>query len=239
MQRILQKILNKFRKETKAPIEDKIRPAKETPQKKRSTTESKPGPDQLERKGRSQQGRPPRKKGRPNRQPRSAKTGTPDASLPEKWNISAFKVDPVEGRTRFHDLNLPTPLLHAIFDLGFRYCTPIQTEILPSTLSGKDATGRAQTGTGKTAAFLITVITRMLNNPIQGKRKPGTPRVLVIAPTRELVLQISEEARQLAKYCNLNIVSVFGGMDYEKQKRQLSHTLVDIIVATPGRLLDF
>ena len=239
MQSILQKVLNKFRKKSKTPTEGKIGPSKKSPQRKSSTTESKSGPLKSEQKSRSQQRRPPRKKGRPNRPTKSTKDRAPGSSLVEKWDISRFKVNPVEGETRFHDFNLPTPLLHAIFDLGFKYCTPIQTEILPSTLSGKDATGRAQTGTGKTAAFLITVITRMLNNPIQGKRKPGTPRVLVIAPTRELVLQISEEARQLAKYCTLNIVSVFGGMDYEKQKRQLTNAAVDIIVATPGRLLDF
>ena len=239
MQKILQKVLNKFRKKSKSPTEEKINSTKTSPQKKRATSESKSGPVQPGQKSPSYQRRSPRKKGTPNRRARSAKTVTQDTSLAEKWDISTFKVDAIEGKTRFHDFNLPTPLLHAIFDLGFRYCTPIQTEILPSTLSGKDATGRAQTGTGKTAAFLITVITRMLNNPIQGKRKPGTPRVLVIAPTRELVLQISEEARQLAKYCSLNIVSVFGGMDYEKQKRQLTHAVVDIIVATPGRLLDF
>ena len=129
--------------------------------------------------------------------------------------------------------------MHAISDLGFQYCTPIQAEILPSTLCGKDASGRAQTGTGKTAAFLIAVITRMLNNPLQGERKPGTPRVLVIAPTRELVLQISEEARQLAKYTDIKVISVFGGMDYEKQRKQLAGVPVHIVVATPGRLLDF
>jgi len=157
----------------------------------------------------------------------------------EIWDISQFKVPPAEGMTRFHDFDLSNPLLHAIYDLGFEYCTPIQAEILPSTLSGKDASGRAQTGTGKTAAFLITVITRLLNNPIQGKRKPGTPRVLILAPTRELVLQISEEARKLSVYASMKIVSVFGGMDYVKQRKQLASDPVDIIVATPGRLLDF
>jgi ATP-dependent RNA helicase RhlB len=159
--------------------------------------------------------------------------------MKESWDVSQFKVPPTEGKTRFHDFDLPNPLLHAIYDLGFEYCTPIQAEIFPNTLSGKDASGRAQTGTGKTAAFLITVITRMLNNPIQGERKPGTPRILILAPTRELVLQISEEARQLSKYCALRTVSVFGGMDYEKQRKQLAAGPVDIIVATPGRLLDF
>ena len=112
--------------------------------------------------------------------------------LKPKWDLSQFKVPPVEGKTRFHDFDLPNPLLRAINDLGFEYCTPIQAKILPSSLCGKDASGRAQTGTGKTAAFLITVITRMLNSPIQNKRQPGTPRVLILAPTRELVLQISE-----------------------------------------------
>ncbi len=129
--------------------------------------------------------------------------------------------------------------MHGISDLEFSYCTPIQAEILPSTLSGRDAFGKAQTGTGKTAAFLIAVMTRMLNNPIQGKRNSGTPRVLIIAPTRELILQISEEARQIGKYCGLKIISVFGGMDYDKQRKLLAGSPVDIIVATPGRLLDF
>jgi ATP-dependent RNA helicase RhlB len=157
----------------------------------------------------------------------------------DPWSVSQFKVPLAEGKTRFHDFDLPESLMHGISDLDFTYCTPIQAEILPSTLSGKDAFGKAQTGTGKTAAFLIAVITRMLQAPIQGKRTSGTPRVLIIAPTRELILQISEEARQLAKYCGLKIISVFGGMDYDKQRKLLAGSPVDIIVATPGRLLDF
>ncbi|MCP4668877.1 MAG: DEAD/DEAH box helicase, partial [Deltaproteobacteria bacterium] len=129
--------------------------------------------------------------------------------------------------------------MHAIADLGFKYCTPIQAEILPSTLKGKDATGRAQTGTGKTAAFLITALTWMLRNTIDGKRRNGTPRLLVIAPTRELAMQIEAEARDLSRYCPFTVMSVFGGMDYERQKRKLRERVVDIIVATPGRLLDY
>jgi len=159
--------------------------------------------------------------------------------LKAEWDVSQFKVPPAKGKTRFHDFDLPNPLLHAISDLGFEYCTPIQAKIFPSSLSGKDASGRAQTGTGKTAAFLITVITRMLNNPIQNKRKPGTPRILVLAPTRELVLQISEEARQLSRHTDLQTISVLGGVDYKKQRKQLSADPVDIVVATPGRLIDY
>ncbi|MBW2575246.1 MAG: ATP-dependent RNA helicase RhlB [Deltaproteobacteria bacterium] len=180
-----------------------------------------------------------RKKGKKIRRSENVPSASVGEALKARWDVSQFKVPPAEGKTRFHDFNLPNPLLHAISDLGFEYCTPIQAEILPSTLSGKDASGRAQTGTGKTAVFLITVITRMLNNPIQDKRKPGTPRILVLAPTRELVLQISEEARHLSKYTDLQTISVFGGMDYKKQIKQLSADPVDIVVATPGRLLDF
>lgn len=157
----------------------------------------------------------------------------------KKWNPSDFEVAPVEGKTRFHDLGLPDRIMHAISDLGFTHCTPIQAEIMPSTLKGRDAFGRAQTGTGKTAAFLITVLTMMLKNPLKKRPENGTPRVLIIAPTRELVLQIAEEAVQLSKYTPLSIVTVFGGMDYEKQRRRLNGKRVDIIVATPGRLLDF
>lgn len=158
---------------------------------------------------------------------------------PKKWDPQSFVVPVAEGKVRFHDLGLPNELMHGIFDLGFQYCTPIQAEILPSTLAGKDATGRAQTGTGKTAAFLITVIKRMIDKPTGAKRKPGTPRVLVIAPTRELVLQIAEEAQALNKYTSLTVTSVFGGMDYEKQRKRLNNKRTDIVVATPGRLLDF
>lgn len=155
------------------------------------------------------------------------------------WDPSTFSIPPAEGKTRFHDLDLPEEIMHAIADLGFQYCTPIQAEILPSSLAGKDATGRAQTGTGKTAAFLITVLTRLLRHPLDTRRNKGTPRILVVAPTRELVMQIADEARALAKYTDVTITSIFGGMDYEKQRHELAQKKIDIIVATPGRLLDF
>jgi len=206
---------------------------------KKSTTAPNPGPSDPDRERPSFRRRAPRKKGKKIIRAGDSPAPTSGAVLEERWNASQFKVPEAEGKTRFHDFGFPDPLLHAISDLGFEYCTPIQSEILPSTLSGKDASGRAQTGTGKTAAFLIAIITRILNTPPQGKRKPGTPRVLILAPTRELVLQISEEARQLSKYCAINVISVFGGMDYVKQRKQLVADPVDIIVATPGRLLDF
>ncbi|NNF99736.1 MAG: ATP-dependent RNA helicase RhlB [Desulfobacteraceae bacterium] len=157
----------------------------------------------------------------------------------KKWSIGDFEVPVQEGLTRFHDLDLPSPVMHAIADAGFQYCTPIQAEIFPSILSGKDAFGRAQTGTGKTAAFLITILTQFHKNPLTSKPETGTPRALILAPTRELVIQIAEEAQALARYRHVNIASVFGGMDYEKQKRRLHKGRTDIIIATPGRLLDF
>ncbi|PKN15552.1 MAG: ATP-dependent RNA helicase RhlB, partial [Deltaproteobacteria bacterium HGW-Deltaproteobacteria-3] len=140
---------------------------------------------------------------------------------------------------RFHDLDLPSEIMHAISDLGFSYCTPIQAQTLPHTLTGKDASGKAQTGTGKTAAFLTTIFTRLLRTAPPGKRRHGSPRALILAPTRELVLQIVADARELTQYCNVVTVAILGGMDYQKQQRQITEQQVDIIVATPGRLLDF
>ncbi|MFZ5775337.1 MAG: ATP-dependent RNA helicase RhlB [Thermodesulfobacteriota bacterium] len=157
----------------------------------------------------------------------------------DPWDESQFVVPKEEGKARFHDLDLPNEIMHAIADLGFGYCTPIQAQALPSTLTGKDAAGKAQTGTGKTAAFLVTILTRLLRTEPHAKRRHGAPRALVLAPTRELVLQIVEDAKLLSKYCNLHLVALVGGMDYEKQQRQVVGQQVDLVVATPGRLLDF
>ena len=155
------------------------------------------------------------------------------------WTIDQFPVPEAEGKTRFHDLDLDDRLMHGIADLGFEYASPIQAGILPETLKGHDAIGKAQTGTGKTAAFLITIINDLLNNPIEDERYMGEPRALVIAPTRELVVQIAEDAKHLIKHTNLKVATLIGGMDYQKQLNQLTRSLVDIVVASPGRLLDF
>ena len=138
----------------------------------------------------------------------------------------------------FTDFDLPNELNRAIDDLAFTECTPVQTATLPYSIDGRDIIAQAQTGTGKTAAFLISIITYHLENPELKDRVAGTPFALIIAPTRELVLQISEDAVKLSRHTNMSIVSVVGGIDYEKQKQQLRKA-VDIVVATPGRLLDF
>ena len=155
------------------------------------------------------------------------------------WDIAQFDVEPIEGKTRFHDLDLELPIMRAVADLGFNYCSPIQAQSLPYALQGKDVVGKAQTGTGKTAAFLTAIIDDLLKNPIAEKRYAGEARALIIAPTRELVIQIAEDAKALCKYTDLKIHTLVGGMDYVKQQRHLHEDLVDILVATPGRLLDF
>jgi ATP-dependent RNA helicase RhlB len=160
-------------------------------------------------------------------------------SNPAAWDASRFDIPVAEGKKRFHDLHLPSEIMHAIADLGFEYCTPVQAETLPHALAGSDIIGQAQTGTGKTAAFLITILTTLLARPSREKQAPGTPRTLILAPTRELVIQISEEAQELAKHCPLHVVSIFGGIDYRKQRACMISRPVDIMVATPGRLLDF
>tara|TARA_B100000405_G_scaffold294931_1_gene248488 strand:+ start:3262 stop:4473 length:1212 start_codon:yes stop_codon:yes gene_type:complete len=138
----------------------------------------------------------------------------------------------------FAKLELPDELGKAIIELGFESCTPVQKEVLPHSLDGKDIIAQAQTGTGKTAAFLVSIISYDLENPAYDEREPGTPYALIVAPTRELVLQISKDAIALTKFTDIKVASLVGGMDYEKQ-RSLLRRPVDIVVATPGRLLDF
>ena len=156
-----------------------------------------------------------------------------------RWTPKDFPIEEEEGKVRFNDLHLSNSILHAIADLKYKYCTPIQAGILTHTLNGKDAIGRAQTGTGKTAAFLLTIISSLIKPNPNLRKSKGSPRVLIMAPTRELVLQIEKDAQDLAKYQNLKIVSVYGGMDYKKQIYQVKGKILDIVIATPGRLLDF
>ncbi|MBB3104061.1 ATP-dependent RNA helicase RhlB [Azomonas macrocytogenes] len=178
-----------------------------------------------------------------NFQPRRAKKKPKPPLSPKPvepaWKLQDFQVESMAGKTRFHDFKLAPELMHAIHDQGFTYCTPIQAQVLGHTLKGKDAIGRAQTGTGKTAAFLISIITQLLETPTPEERYMGEPRALIIAPTRELVVQIAKDAETLTRYTKLNVMSFVGGMDFDKQLRLLESKFCDILVATPGRLLDF
>ncbi len=157
----------------------------------------------------------------------------------DNWDPTSFVVEPMDGKTRFHDLNLRPELMRGIAELGFSYCSPIQAQVLPHTLQSHDAIGKAQTGTGKTAAFLITVFSDLLNHPVEGERFLAEPRAVVIAPTRELVMQIAADAAELGKYTGLNTVTLIGGADYQKQLQKVQSRVTDIVVATPGRLIDF
>ena len=139
----------------------------------------------------------------------------------------------------FGSLDLAPSLMRGIEGLGFEKCSPIQAQILPHTLEGHDAIGKAQTGTGKTAAFLITLFNDLLNNPIEGERYLAEPRAVILAPTRELVMQIADDARKLGKYTGLSTVTLIGGADYAKQLAKVHDRVTDIVVATPGRLIDF
>ena len=156
-----------------------------------------------------------------------------------KWSMSDFVVEPQEGKKRFHDFDLPSEVMHGIADLGFKYCTEIQSLSLEQALAGKNIAGKAQTGSGKTAAFLVAILTRYLRTPENRAKDGGNPRALVIAPTRELVIQICKDADAIGRYCNLRSLAVYGGMDYDRQKQEVLNAPVDLLVATPGRLLDF
>ncbi|MBU4132913.1 MAG: DEAD/DEAH box helicase [Proteobacteria bacterium] len=172
--------------------------------------------------------------------PVPARTQEKRAPRPKKeaWTLEHFQVAPEEGKTRFHDLkDLPLELMHAICDLKFSYCTDIQAKLLPHTLEGKDATAKAQTGTGKSATFIIAIIKTFLEKPLRNQN--GMPRALILAPTRELVHQIEKDFNALAKYTRQTIVAVYGGTGYNQQMTVLREKPVDVIAATPGRLLDF
>lgn len=136
---------------------------------------------------------------------------------------------------RFDELDLPVQVLQGITDAGFIDCTPIQERTLPLSLSGKDVAGQAQTGTGKTAAFLLTLLTRLLSKP---HAKGDHPKALILAPTRELVVQIEQDAQLLGKHCGFSIQAIYGGVDYMKQRNALREG-ADVIIGTPGRLIDY
>ncbi len=138
----------------------------------------------------------------------------------------------------FSDLNLPEVLLRALSDLSFTECTPIQAQTLPLALEGKDVAGQAQTGTGKTAAFLIALFNRLIVQPATESRRPTQPRAIVIAPTRELALQIHKDAVAIGKYAGMKLGLVYGGTGYDAQRRQLEEG-VDVLIGTPGRLIDY
>jgi len=138
----------------------------------------------------------------------------------------------------FSSFDLHPALQAGLEGAGFTRCTPIQALTLPVALPGGDVAGQAQTGTGKTLAFLVAVVNRLLTRPALADRKPEDPRALILAPTRELAIQIHKDAVKFGSDLGLRFALVYGGVDYDKQ-RELLQQGVDVIIATPGRLIDY
>lgn len=142
------------------------------------------------------------------------------------------------SETRFSELDIHPDVQKGIETTGFEFCTPIQALSLPIALQGKDVSGQAQTGTGKTAAFLIACLHRLLNNEAKESKKKNPIRALVVAPTRELAIQILEDGKPLVSHTDLKMGIAYGGTDYEKQRKQIEDG-IDILVGTPGRIIDY
>ncbi len=138
----------------------------------------------------------------------------------------------------FSNFDLHPSLLEGLEKAGFTRCTPIQALTLPLALAGRDIAGQAQTGTGKTLAFLIATIDRLLKRPALATRQDADPRALILAPTRELAIQIHKDALAFGSALGIKYALVYGGVDYDKQ-REILQRGADIIIATPGRLIDY
>ncbi|WP_151975212.1 DEAD/DEAH box helicase, partial [Acinetobacter junii] len=168
--------------------------------------------------------------------PRSEKPRRERAPKPvDTWKLEDFVVEPMEGKTRFHDFKLAPSLMHAIHDLGFPYCTPIQAGVLGFTLKGQDAIGRAQTGTGKTAGCALPLLQKLTQEGPQVAANSG--RALVLVPTRELAEQVHQSLQAYGQHLPLRTYAVYGGVSINPQMMKLRKG-IDLLVATPGRLLD-
>ncbi len=143
-----------------------------------------------------------------------------------------------QSYVEFSALGLDPRILDGLAAAGFTRCTPIQARALPLALAGRDVAGQAQTGTGKTAAFLLAAMDRLLRVPPPSRRRANQPRAIVLAPTRELAIQIHRDALLLGQFTGLTLGLVYGGVDYEKQRAALS-TGLDLVIGTPGRLIDY
>jgi ATP-dependent RNA helicase RhlB len=141
-------------------------------------------------------------------------------------------------KTRYASFNLPDEINQGLADAGFEFCTPIQEQTLPVALQGRDVAGEAQTGTGKTAAFLIAVFNQLLTQPASEKRRKNQPRALILAPTRELAIQIHKDAVLLGSHTGLVFGLAYGGTGYDTQREQLEAG-VDLLIGTPGRIIDY
>ncbi len=226
--KIVKKLISFLKPKKNVPAKPAQPVEKPKPQQRRpKQTQQKKSSDNQQKSQKSGQNKPQKKKqNKPKQAPKKI-------VLPEITEVPAE-----EGKTRFTELPIRTEILAALQNLKFKYCTPIQEQSLPHSLKDRDITGKAQTGTGKTASFLISAINHMLENPITTHRPPGSARVLILAPTRELAIQIHKDATALCKYTNFNNLAIFGGMGHAGQRDKLNKP-IDILVATPGRCIDY
>ena len=147
-----------------------------------------------------------------------------------------MQTDEADTEIRFSELDVPEPILRALDELNFEYCTEIQALSLPIIISGKDVAAQAHTGTGKTAAFLVGLLRQLVLSKQAEQNKH--PRALILAPTRELAIQIYNDAVNIGQYCDLKLAVAYGGTDYEKQRSKINSG-TDILIGTPGRLIDY
>lgn len=228
--------LNKSRKSLvnssiRKELSSKGKDASRRRQKERTRLESAPVKKEQKVPPKSAKSSKPKKTAQPKP---VKKTFLPPEPLPMP---ELLDIESAEGKKRFSDFPLAKEVLAGTQQLGFKYCSVIQEKAIPYALDGKDLAAKAQTGTGKTAAFLTAAMTRLLQNP-KPERKPGTCRVLVLEPTRELAMQIEKDANDLGKYTGLYCKAIFGGMDYKEQRDSIQEH-VDILAGTPGRILDY
>ncbi len=163
-------------------------------------------------------------------------TEIPD--VPREVLPAARKTAVAPDGPAFSSFDLAPTLALGIRDAGFKHTTPIQAQTLPLALAGRDVAGQAQTGTGKTAAFLVSMFNTLLTRAAPDGRPRNSMRGIVIAPTRELAVQIHNDAITLAKHTGIKLACVFGGVDYDKQRRQFEGG-ADVLIGTPGRIIDF
>jgi ATP-dependent RNA helicase RhlB len=168
--------------------------------------------------------------------PEAVAPAVPDA--PPEVAAAARKTAVAPDGPAFSSFDLQPSLARGIVDAGFKFTTPIQAQTLPLALAGRDVAGQAQTGTGKTAAFLVSMFNTLLTRLPRDGRPPNSMRGIVIAPTRELAVQIHSDAITLAKHTGIKLACVFGGVDYDKQRRQFENG-ADVLIGTPGRIIDF
>jgi len=165
-------------------------------------------------------------------------SAAPESAMPALAPVPSRRTQVAPDGPLYSSFDLTPSVMRGINDAGFERCTPIQAQTLPFALAGRDVAGQAQTGTGKTAAFLVSMFQTLLTRIPREERPNGAIRGIVIAPTRELAVQIHNDAVVLGRHTGLKLACVFGGVDYDKQRRQFENG-ADILIGTPGRIIDY